>query len=68
MAPDVEDAADSIDTMDSDGSLPPGGSPGGSDPPPTEGVTVTAGDTLAILESMKMEIPVEADTAGTVIS
>ncbi|KOU11099.1 MULTISPECIES: biotin/lipoyl-binding carrier protein [Streptomyces] len=32
----------------------------------TEGTTVTAGDTLAILESMKMEIPVEADTAGTV--
>lgn len=67
VAPDVEDAADSIDTMDSDGSLPPGGSPGGrTAPSPTEGVTVTAGDTLAILESMKMDIPVEVDTAGTV--
>lgn len=32
----------------------------------TEGSTVAAGDTLAILESMKMEIPVETDTAGTV--
>ncbi|POX53397.1 biotin/lipoyl-binding carrier protein [Streptomyces sp. Ru72] len=32
----------------------------------SEGDAVSAGDTLAILESMKMEIPVEADTAGTV--
>ncbi|MET9965421.1 biotin/lipoyl-binding carrier protein [Streptomyces sp. NPDC006356] len=32
----------------------------------SEGAEVSAGDTLAILESMKMEIPVEADTAGTV--
>jgi acetyl-CoA carboxylase biotin carboxyl carrier protein len=30
------------------------------------GATVAEGDTLAILESMKMEIPVEAPTAGTV--
>ncbi|MFE3645759.1 biotin/lipoyl-binding carrier protein [Streptomyces sp. NPDC059169] len=32
----------------------------------TEGSQVAAGDTLAILESMKMEIPVDASTAGTV--
>ncbi|MFI1742092.1 biotin/lipoyl-binding carrier protein [Streptomyces sioyaensis] len=32
----------------------------------SEGDEVSAGDTLAILESMKMEIPVEAETAGTV--
>jgi biotin carboxyl carrier protein len=32
----------------------------------SEGDEVSTGDTLAILESMKMEIPVEADTAGTV--
>ncbi len=30
------------------------------------GDTVSAGDTLAILESMKMEIPVESPTDGTV--
>jgi acetyl-CoA carboxylase biotin carboxyl carrier protein len=32
----------------------------------TEGGTVSAGDTLVILESMKMEIPVEAEEAGIV--
>jgi acetyl-CoA carboxylase biotin carboxyl carrier protein len=31
----------------------------------TAGATVTAGETLVILESMKMEIPVEAPVAGT---
>jgi biotin carboxyl carrier protein len=31
-----------------------------------EGHQVEAGDTLVILESMKMEIPVLAETAGTV--
>lgn len=31
------------------------------------GDAVSAGDTLAILESMKMEIPVESPTAGTVL-
>jgi biotin carboxyl carrier protein len=30
------------------------------------GQTVAEGDTVAILESMKMEIPVEAPVAGTV--
>jgi acetyl-CoA carboxylase biotin carboxyl carrier protein len=30
------------------------------------GVTVSAGDTLIILEAMKMEIPVAAPRAGTV--
>lgn len=30
------------------------------------GDTVAEGDTLVILESMKMEIPVESTTAGTV--
>ena len=30
------------------------------------GQTVSAGDELVILESMKMEIPVEAPVAGTV--
>lgn len=30
------------------------------------GDAVAAGDTVAILESMKMEIPVEAEEAGTV--
>lgn len=30
------------------------------------GQAVAAGDTLAILESMKMEIPVESPVAGTV--
>ena len=33
-----------------------------------EGDTVTEGDTLVILESMKMEIPVLAESAGTVTS
>jgi acetyl-CoA carboxylase biotin carboxyl carrier protein len=32
----------------------------------TAGATVTAGETLVILESMKMEIPVEAPVDGTV--
>ena len=31
-----------------------------------EGAEVASGDTIAILESMKMEIPVEVDAAGTV--
>ncbi len=31
-----------------------------------EGDTVEEGDTLVILESMKMEIPVEATASGTV--
>jgi acetyl-CoA carboxylase biotin carboxyl carrier protein len=31
------------------------------------GQTVAEGDTLAILESMKMEIPVESPVAGVVI-
>ena len=31
-----------------------------------QGQTVAEGDTVAILESMKMEIPVEAPTSGTV--
>ena len=30
------------------------------------GDSVDYGDTVAILESMKMEIPVEADSAGTI--
>ena len=30
------------------------------------GQAVIAGDTLAVLESMKMEIPVESTVAGTV--
>ena len=30
-------------------------------------MTVAEGDTIAILESMKMEIPVEAPCAGTII-
>jgi biotin carboxyl carrier protein len=30
------------------------------------GGTVAVGDTIAILESMKMEIPVESPVAGTV--
>ena len=34
--------------------------------PAEVGQTVAEGDTLAILESMKMEIPVEAPVAGTV--
>jgi acetyl-CoA carboxylase biotin carboxyl carrier protein len=29
-----------------------------------EGSTVAPGDTIVILESMKMEIPVQAETAG----
>ncbi len=32
----------------------------------TEGAAVADGDTLLILESMKMEIPVVAEAAGTV--
>jgi acetyl-CoA carboxylase biotin carboxyl carrier protein len=32
----------------------------------TEGQSVDEGDTLVILESMKMEIPVVAESAGTV--
>ncbi|MEU4618976.1 biotin/lipoyl-binding carrier protein [Actinoplanes sp. NPDC023801] len=32
----------------------------------TAGATVTHGDTLVILESMKMEIPVLAESGGTV--
>jgi acetyl-CoA carboxylase biotin carboxyl carrier protein len=32
----------------------------------TVGQTVAAGDTLAVLESMKMEIPVESPVGGTV--
>lgn len=31
------------------------------------GDKVDYGDTVAILESMKMEIPIEADSAGTVM-
>jgi acetyl-CoA carboxylase biotin carboxyl carrier protein len=31
----------------------------------TEGDTIADGDTLVILESMKMEIPVLAESAGT---
>lgn len=31
-----------------------------------DGDTVEAGDTIVILESMKMEIPIETETAGTV--
>ena len=31
------------------------------------GDTVTADDTLVILESMKMEIPVPAEVAGTIV-
>lgn len=34
----------------------------------TEGARVEVGDTLALLESMKMEIPVLAEVAGTVVS
>ncbi len=30
------------------------------------GDTVEAGDTVAVLESMKMEMPVEAEVSGTV--
>jgi acetyl-CoA carboxylase biotin carboxyl carrier protein len=33
----------------------------------SEGAQVGEGDTLVILESMKMEIPVVAETPGTVI-
>jgi biotin carboxyl carrier protein len=32
-----------------------------------EGQTVEAGDVLVILESMKMEIPVEAPVSGTLV-
>jgi acetyl-CoA carboxylase biotin carboxyl carrier protein len=31
------------------------------------GDTIEEGDTVAILESMKMEMPVEAEDAGTVV-
>jgi len=34
--------------------------------PATVGNTVAEGDELVILESMKMEIPVEAPSAGTI--
>jgi biotin carboxyl carrier protein len=34
--------------------------------PAEVGQTVAVGDTIAILESMKMEIPVESPVAGTV--
>jgi biotin carboxyl carrier protein len=34
--------------------------------PVEPGQTVATGDTIVILESMKMEIPVEAPVAGTV--
>ncbi len=34
----------------------------------TEGDTIADGDTLVILESMKMEIPVLAESDGTVAS
>jgi len=34
--------------------------------PASVGQSVAEGDTLAILESMKMEIPVEAPVAGTI--
>lgn len=33
----------------------------------TVGQQVDYGDTILILESMKMEIPVEADAAGTIV-
>ena len=33
----------------------------------TEGDTVEEGDTIVILESMKMEIPVVSEAAGTVV-
>ncbi len=32
------------------------------------GDTIEEGDTVAILESMKMEMPVEAEDGGTVVS
>jgi len=32
-----------------------------------QGDTVAAGDTLVVLESMKMEIPVLAEVAGTIV-
>lgn len=34
----------------------------------TEGATVEEGDTLVVLESMKMEIPVLAESSGTIAS
>ncbi|MCX4092229.1 biotin/lipoyl-binding carrier protein [Nocardia sp. alder85J] len=34
----------------------------------TEGAPIAEGDTLVLLESMKMEIPVVAESAGTVAS
>ncbi len=33
-----------------------------------EGTRVAAGDTVVLLESMKMEIPVLSEVAGTVVS
>lgn len=33
----------------------------------SEGDEVAKGDTICILESMKMEIPVEATTSGTIV-
>jgi biotin carboxyl carrier protein len=35
--------------------------------PASVGQTVAAGDTITILESMKMEIPVEAPVAGVIV-
>lgn len=35
--------------------------------PAEVGAVVMAGDVLVILESMKMEIPVEAERAGTIV-
>lgn len=32
----------------------------------SEGAQVAPGDTIVVLESMKMEIPIEAENAGTV--
>ena len=31
-----------------------------------DGVRIATGDTIAILESMKMEIPIEAEATGTI--
>ncbi|MBI4728944.1 MAG: biotin/lipoyl-binding carrier protein [Acidobacteria bacterium] len=50
------------------GAEPPGrtGGPGGWKVLVSAGAQVSAGDVLVILESMKMEIPVEAPVAGAV--
>nr|MBP6684772.1 acetyl-CoA carboxylase biotin carboxyl carrier protein subunit [Leucobacter sp.] len=32
-----------------------------------DGATVAAGDTIAVLEAMKMEVPVKAAAAGTLL-